>query len=136
MMRFVGRIEGGQFASNPPAERYEQCQVLWRGFISNPGDIRSQAVQRGVTIRSTSTGELIALAYRWWGDAIQTYLTGEYSVAVFDERTSVLLLAPDAFGLAPMFYRLVPTGVIFGSHLEDLAADDSLDDLDEEYVAD
>jgi asparagine synthase (glutamine-hydrolysing) len=136
MMRFVGRIEEGQLACNPPPERYPQCQLLWRGFISNIDELLKEADRRGVQVAAGSTGELFSLAYRWWGDALQSHVVGEYSLAVFDDKSSALLLTHDSFGLLPIFYRAVSTGVIFGSHLEDLATESGLDDLDEEYIAD
>jgi asparagine synthase (glutamine-hydrolysing) len=136
MMRFAGRIEYGQLACSPPPERFDQYRLLWRGFISNRQDILSEAGRRGVQVRRGSEGELFALAYRWWGDSLQSHVLGEYSLAIFDDGSSTLFLTHDAFGLVPMFYGAAPAGVKFASHLEDLAGDGGLDDLDEDYVAD
>jgi asparagine synthase (glutamine-hydrolysing) len=136
MMRFAGRMEDGQFACSPSPERFDQYRLLWRGFIANRPDILSETARRGAHVRSGSEGELFALAYRWWGDALQSHVLGEYSLAIFDEASATLFLTHDAFGLVPMFYGTVPAGVRFASHLEDLAGNAGLDDLDEEYVAD
>jgi asparagine synthetase B (glutamine-hydrolysing) len=110
--------------------------LLWRGFISNTDELSQEAHGRGLHIRTGSIGELFAAAYRCWGDAMQSHVAGEYSLAIFDDRNATLLLTHDAFGLVPMFYRPVSTGVIFASHLEDLVPAAGLEDLDEEYIAD
>src|SRR5437762_1500815 len=136
MMRFVGRLEDGQFISNPPAEIYEHVRLVWRGFVANSDEILKEAARRGVPIRSNSVGECLALAYRWWGDALQSHVIGEYSLAIFDENISTLVLTHDAFGLVPVFYRKTSAGLMFGSHLEDLVPESGLEDLDDEYIAD
>ena len=57
MMRFVGRLEGGQFVCNPPAEMYEQVRLVWRGFVANSDEILKEAARipgsndQGVGIR-------------------------------------------------------------------------------------
>ena len=135
-MRFGGRLEDGRLVCNPGSERFHQCQLLWRGFISNTDELSQEAHGRGLHIRTGSIGELFAAAYRCWGDAMQSHVAGEYSLAIFDDRNATLLLTHDAFGLVPMFYRPVSTGVIFASHLEDLVPAAGLEDLDEEYIAD
>jgi asparagine synthase (glutamine-hydrolysing) len=61
---------------------------------------------------------------------------GEYSVAIFDQASGELLLTHDSLGLVPMFYRMLQSGLVFGSHLEDLVGENGRDELDEEYVAD
>jgi asparagine synthase (glutamine-hydrolysing) len=135
-MRFVGRLEDERLVCDPRPERFHQCQLLWRGFISNTDDLSREADRRNVHIRTGSIGELFAAAYRCWGDAMQSHVVGEYSLAIFDDRNATLLLTHDAFGLVPMFYRPVSAGVIFASHLEDLVSAAGFDDLDEEYIAD
>jgi asparagine synthase (glutamine-hydrolysing) len=136
MMRFVGRFQGDRFACNPPAESYEQIRLVWRGFVSNSDEILKEAARRAVKIRSGSVGEILALAYRWWGDSMQSRVIGEYSLAIFDQNTATLLLTHDAFGLVPIFYRTTSAGLMFGSHLEDIVPESGLEDIDDEYIAD
>lgn len=136
MKRFSGRVQGKVLYCHPGAERYQQYQVLWRGYLANRDEILREAERRQTLLASGSEGELFALAYHWWGDAIQSHLLGEYSVALFDESTASLFLTHDALGLVPMFYRHQAGNVFFGSHLEDLALTTGGGDLDEEYIAD
>jgi asparagine synthase (glutamine-hydrolysing) len=136
MKRFVGKIHGGSLICSPEPGAYQGCRVLWRGYISNAEDILAQARQRGMPITDGSDGDLFALAYGCWGSALQSYVLGEYCLAVFDEKTSTGLLTHDALGLLPMFYSRRPAGVLFSSHLEELVAQTGTDDLDEEFIAD
>src|SRR5258705_9687268 len=96
MMRFAGRLDDGQFVCNPPAETYERVRLVCRGFVANSDEILKEAARRGAPIRPDSVGECLALAYRLWGDALQNHVVGEYSLALFDENISTLVLTHDA----------------------------------------
>lgn len=135
MKRFIGRVQDDGLHSHPAPERYQQYQVLWRGYLANREDVIKEAARRRTPIRDGSEGELFALAYQWWDDDMQAHLLGEYAVAIFDIRTASLLLTHDALGLLPLFYGSLPDGVFFGSHLEDVVLAMGGDDLDEEYLA-
>ena len=135
MKRFIGKVQDDGLHSHPGPERYQQCQVLWRGYLANREEVVKEAAQRQTPLQDGSEGELFALAYRWWGDDMQSHLLGEYAVAIFDATTASLLLTHDALGLLPMFYCPFPDGALFGSHLEDVVQALGGDDLDEEYVA-
>ncbi|MEN6464615.1 MAG: asparagine synthase-related protein [Syntrophaceae bacterium] len=136
MRRFVGRVHKGSLACGPEPGKYQGCRLLWRGYISNRDDILEEAKRQGIPAQDGSDGDLFALAYRCWGNTLQSYVLGEYCLAVFDDRASILLLTHDALGLLPMFYSRSTEGVLFGSHLEDLVAEEGIGDLDEEFIAD
>lgn len=136
MKRFLGRVEGARFRCWPAPERHWQCRVLWRGYLANRDDILAEARQRHVRLRGGSDAELMALAYRWWGEATASRLLGEYALAIYDEPTSSLFLTNDSFGLLPLFYSRSALGLVFGSHLEDLVAETGVGVLDEDFIAD
>jgi asparagine synthase (glutamine-hydrolysing) len=134
--RFSGEVQGTSLICHPAAERYQRYQVLWRGYLANRDEILREAERRRTPLSGSSEGEFFALAYHWWGDAMQSRLIGEYSVAIFDGSTASLFLTHDALGLAPMFYCHKSGSVLFSSHLEDLVLTTGGSDLDEEYIAD
>jgi asparagine synthase (glutamine-hydrolysing) len=136
MKRFVGRVEGARFRCWPAPERYWQCQLLWRGYLVNRDDILREAKQRQARLRDGSDAELMALAYRWWGETTASRLLGEYALAIYDEPTSSLFLTNDSFGLLPLFYSVSTPGLVFGSHLEDMVAVTGVGELDEDFIAD
>jgi asparagine synthase (glutamine-hydrolysing) len=110
--------------------------VLWRGYLANRDDILREAEQRRVRLRDGSEAELLALAYRWWGEATASRLLGEYALAIYDEPNSSLFLTNDSFGLLPLFYSVSRPGLVFGSHLEDLVTEAGVGELDEDFIAD
>lgn len=136
MKRFTGKVQDDGLHCHPGSERYHQCQVLWRGYLANRDEVIREAARRQIPLQDGSEAELFALAYRWWGDAMQSHLLGEYAVAIFDELTATLLLTHDGLGLLPLFYCHLPHELLFGSHLEEMALAQGGDDLDEEYIAD
>lgn len=136
MRRFIGEIRNGTLRCNPGTGLFEGCRLLWRGYIANRDDILSEARRRGMSTHDGSDGRLFAIAYRCWGEALQSYVLGEFCLAVFDDASSTALLTHDALGLVPLFYGARPEGVIFASHLEDLVAAAGVGDLDEDFIAD
>src|ERR1035437_6532004 len=136
MNRFSATLEGGRIVSVQAPERYHGCLVFWRGYVANREEILREAVQRAITLADRTEGEVFALAFRLWGVSMQSRLLGEYSVALVDERTGSLLLTHDGLGLLPLFYCERKTGLLFGSHLEDLVLATGMGDLDEDYIAD
>src|SRR5437867_7363049 len=99
----------------PSPEQYEHCQVLWRGYLANRGELLAEAKRRGATLLTSGDGELFAQAYLWWGLELQARVLGEYAVAIFDQRSSSLLLTHDAMGILPLFYTQLPDRLIFAS---------------------
>jgi asparagine synthase (glutamine-hydrolysing) len=139
MKRFVGWMadtDAPNLHTQPAAEIYDGCGVLYRGYIANVSALIEETKKRGEVLKSVSHGELFVKAYRWWGDELQSHVLGEYTVAVYNERLSSLFLTHDALGLVPLFYSQKSEGFAFASHLEDLVLLTGVDGLDEEYIAD
>ena len=136
MRRFSGKIHNGSLICSPEPGTYQGCRLLWRGYIANGDDILAEAKRLGIPAQDGSDGDLFALAYRCWGSTLQSHVLGEYCLAVFDIEASTLLLTHDALGLLPMFYSRRTAGMLFGSHLEDLVAEEGIGDLDEGFIAD
>jgi asparagine synthase (glutamine-hydrolysing) len=123
-------------ADRAPA-RHAGCLVLARGHLSNAAELRGEARRRGEAPPPDDEA-LLALAYRWWGDALQEHVLGEYAVAVYDERERRLLLTHDALGIVPCFFADLPARLVAGSRLADVARAAGVADgpVDDEYVAD
>lgn len=84
-----------------------------------------------------SDTELVARAYRRWGDDMPFRLVGDFALAVWDRHERRLLLARDPFGSRPLFYAQGPGSTLtWASNVSALRAVASLDDaLDEDWVA-
>lgn len=136
MMRFSAIVRNGQLESVHEPQSYRGCRIFWRGYITNPEDILSEAKNRGFHVEDGTPGDLFVLAYRMWSHDIPVKVTGEYAIAIFDTERSKIFLTHDTFGLVPLFYGRLGGEFIFGSHLEDVIRFTGIRDLDEEFIAD
>jgi asparagine synthase (glutamine-hydrolysing) len=70
-------------------------------------------------------------AYEEWGDSFPRRLRGMFAIAILDARRRRLLLARDAFGIKPLYYRVDGDGLRFASELRALPRGEiDLDALD------
>lgn len=112
------------------------CEVFCSGYIANRVELTAEAKHRGEYLQGSKTGELFALAYRWWGADLPRHVLGEYAVAVYDATQRTLLLTHDELGLLPLFYAQRQDRLVVGSHLEDVLGATGIGTLDEEYIID
>ena len=72
--------------------------------------------------RSTTDTEVVLHAYDEFGEQFVKELRGMYAFAIWDSRTQKLLLARDRLGIKPLYYALVPHGLLFASEIKALLA--------------
>jgi asparagine synthase (glutamine-hydrolysing) len=134
---FSGSLTPGgelRLAGARAPEEHLGCRVLVRGYV---GD-RARLCDR-FRLRSSdapSDAELVAHAFRTWGPALPAHLTGEYAALVYDPRERSALLAHDALGIAPLFYRCRGAGVAFATEILQLVGEAGSETIDDEYLAD
>jgi asparagine synthase (glutamine-hydrolysing) len=136
--RFAGWLDAFpavKLSADPAPEVYDQYRVFYRGYIANVRALVEESEKRGEMLKEGSDGELFVKAYEWWGEKLQSYVLGEYAVAIFDQQRLTFLLTHDALGRLPLFYSQKSESFVFGSHLEDLIRHTGIGELDEEYIA-
>ncbi len=80
--------------------------------------------------------DVVASAYRRWGDALVDHLRGEFAFVVADRVRRRALLVRDHLGVRPLLYRPVPGGLLASCGMPALlAAPWGRPDVDETYVA-
>jgi asparagine synthase (glutamine-hydrolysing) len=72
--------------------------------------------------QALSVAELIARVYLERGESLFTLLHGAFSIALWDEKESRLLLAIDRFGIKSLYYRQEGARTIFSSRLSAIRA--------------
>ena len=115
--------------------------IVYNGEIYNYQSLIPELTALGHVFRTKSDTEVIVHAWEAWGEACVTRLRGMFAFALWDRNRSTLLLARDRLGVKPLYYALLPDGMlVFGSELKALLAHGGLRrDIDpcavEEYFA-
>ncbi len=97
--------------------------VVFNGEIYNFRSLRQQLESRGHTFQTTSDTEVIVHLYEDYGDECVHHLHGMFALAVWDYRSSRLLLARDRLGVKPLYYFCANGRLLFGSEIKAILQD-------------
>lgn len=112
-------LDGG---AQPYAE--DGVALVFSGEIYNFVELRAVLVAHGHRFRTRSDTEVLFRAYLQWDVAAVDRLNGMFAFAVWDSRSSRLLLARDRLGIKPLYYVQLPSGILFGSEPKAILAND------------
>jgi len=112
-------IEGGH---QPMSDAEETIRVVFNGEIYNFPELRRELEGFGHAFRTRCDTEVIVLGYKQWGDDVLNRLNGMFGLAIWDERKRRLLVARDAFGIKPIYYKIEGGKVSFGSEIRAILA--------------
>jgi ADP-heptose:LPS heptosyltransferase len=112
-------LNGGDVATAFPGEPL--AAVCEADLHNGPGLLAALGA-RPRPSRDRTDAQVLLAAYRAWGDALVHQLRGSFAFVLWDGRADGrLLLARDAFGQKPLYYRLEPGGPLrFASELRGL----------------
>ncbi|MBY8883716.1 asparagine synthase (glutamine-hydrolyzing) [Streptomyces sp. PTM05] len=118
----------------PPAAVQEHGRTLaaitFDGVLDNATQLRSALDPPGPLI---TDAQLILHGYLRWGCAVAERLEGLFAFAIWDARSSELVLGRDRFGIKPLSYLPLPHGALFASEAAALGAHPLIDnELDAE----
>ena len=111
-----------QTGQQPACDADEMVHVVFNGEIYNFRELRDELERLGHRFRTRGDAEVIVYAYREWGVECLPRLHGMFAIAIWDRRTSELLLARDRFGKKPLYHTQVRGQLHFGSELKALVA--------------
>src|SRR5438874_6113658 len=110
----------------PMSDAEETVWVILNGEIYNFKELRAELEQRGHHFRTRSDTEVIVHGYNEWGTEVFDHLNGMFGVAIWDVKKRRLIVARDAMGIKPVYYRIADGQLTFGSEIRPiLAADNS-----------
>jgi asparagine synthase (glutamine-hydrolysing) len=100
--------------------------AVLNGEIYNFEELRTRLTQRGHWLSSASDTETIPHLYEEYGDDFPIHLEGMFSIAVWDDRRSRLVVVRDRIGKKPLFYTVVGGQFRFASEIKAFFADRAL----------
>jgi asparagine synthase (glutamine-hydrolysing) len=78
--------------------------AVFNGEIYNHRQLRHNLEARGHVFKGRSDTEVLPHLYEEEGPAFVARLRGMFALAIYDTRTSTLVLARDRYGIKPLFY--------------------------------
>ena len=112
-------VAGGH---QPIASEDGQVVVVCNGEIYNFRELRRELEAAGHRFATHSDSEVAVHAYEEWGDAFLGRLDGMFGLALWDRRRRRLVVARDAIGIKPIYYRLDGRELMFASEAKALLA--------------
>jgi asparagine synthase (glutamine-hydrolysing) len=117
-------LETGQ---QPQSNEDGSWWIVFNGEIFNYIELREQLVALGHRFRTRSDTEVIVHAYEEWGDLAFRRFNGQWALALWNEKTSTLVLSRDAYGICPLYVMEHDGALYFASEVRAIfAADVSL----------
>jgi asparagine synthase (glutamine-hydrolysing) len=92
-----------------------QVVTMLNGEIYNAPELRRELETKGYRFRGNSDAEVIPHGYTEWGNSLFPRLRGMFAIAVFEKATRTLTLVRDHFGIKPLYYATIKSGVAFAS---------------------
>src|SRR6478735_7746738 len=89
--------------------------IVFNGEIYNFRELRRQLEDAGHRFYTNTDTEVIVHAYERWGTDAIAKLRGMFGLAIWDKRSSTLLIARDRVGIKPLYYAQVAGRLYFGS---------------------
>lgn len=96
--------------------------ITFNGEIYNHANLRGPLEAKGHRYHSTTDTESIVHLYEEIGEATPSQLDGMFAFAIYDARKDELLLARDRIGVKPLYYALLPGGLLFASEIKAILA--------------
>jgi asparagine synthase (glutamine-hydrolysing) len=108
-------------ASDQPFVKHG-LHLSYNGELYNYRELRNILRGKGVRFDTSSDTEVVLEAWRQWGPAALSRFRGMFGFALYDERTTALVLARDPLGIKPMYVMPRGNGILFASELKALVA--------------
>ncbi|HEU0037703.1 MAG TPA: asparagine synthase (glutamine-hydrolyzing), partial [Verrucomicrobiae bacterium] len=96
--------------------------IVFNGEIYNHLVLREQLIARGHRYSTHSDTETVIHLFEEYGaDSVQ-HLRGMFAFAIWNRNTKTLFVARDRLGIKPLYYKLTPDRLLFGSEIKAVLA--------------
>src|ERR1700690_2510008 len=96
--------------------------IVFNGEIYNHLALREQLIARGHRYTTHSDTETVIHLYEEYGAHCVQHLRGMFAFAIWNRNTKTLFIARDRLGIKPLYYKLTPERLLFGSEIKVLLA--------------
>src|SRR5437870_481182 len=114
-------LEGGH---QPMSDQARSVWVVFNGEIYNFPELKRELESYGHTFCTQCDTEVIVHGYKQWGLDVFSHLNGMFGLAIWDVRRKRLVIARDAFGIKPIYYKVKNGSLFFGSEIRAIQAAD------------
>jgi asparagine synthase (glutamine-hydrolysing) len=108
-------ITGIGSGSQPMLSEDGTLCVVFNGEVYNYLQLRTKLESHGRKFSTNCDTEVLLHAYSEYGEDFVNLLEGEFAFALYDSKSSVVLLVRDRFGVKPLYYFVTPKGQFFFS---------------------
>jgi asparagine synthase (glutamine-hydrolysing) len=115
-------LRGGH---QPMTNQQQTVWVVFNGEIYNFPELKRELEGYGYIFATRSDTEVIVHGYSRWGLDVFGHLNGMFGLAIWDAQRKRLVVARDAFGIKPVYYRVKDGSLSFGSEIRAVRAADS-----------
>ncbi len=96
--------------------------IVFNGEIYNHLALREQLIARGHRYVTNSDTETVIHLFEEYGADCVQHLRGMFAFAIWNRNTKTLFIARDRLGIKPLYYKLTPERLLFGSEIKVLFA--------------
>jgi asparagine synthase (glutamine-hydrolysing) len=96
--------------------------IVFNGEIYNHLALREQLIARGHHYSTHSDTETVIHLFEEYGADCVQHLRGMFAFAIWNRNTKTLFIARDRLGIKPLYYKLTPERLLFGSEIKALLA--------------
>src|SRR5271163_4989855 len=92
--------------------------IVFNGEIYNHLALREQLIARGHHYNTNSDTETVVHLFEEYGADCVQHLRGMFAFAIWNRNTRTLFIARDRLGIKPLYYKLTPERLLFGSEIK------------------
>jgi asparagine synthase (glutamine-hydrolysing) len=104
----------------PMANESGDIFAIQNGELYNYRELRADLLRKGHSFETDSDTEILPHLYEEYGSDFPRHIRGMFALAVWDARTSTLVLTRDRLGKKPLVYAETDGGVAFASEIQAL----------------
>lgn len=97
-------------------------QIVFNGEIYNFPQLKRELVTLGHFFKTHCDTEVILKAFIQWGTNCFSRFNGMFALAIFDKRSSQIILARDHAGIKPLYYSIHREKLFFASEIRAFTA--------------